>query len=62
MDRFLVLQISHLVLGRSQQGSKLFDNLSAFRSCFFMNTFPILMGISTFLMIVAPIMIVNRAI
>ena len=27
-----------MVLARGQQGSKLFDNLSAFQPCFFMNT------------------------
>ena len=51
----LVLQVSHMVLARGQQGSKLFDNLLAFRPCFFMNTLPILMGISAFSMRVAPI-------
>ena len=51
----LVLQASHVVLGRGQQGSKLFDKLSAFRPCFFMNTLPILMGFSAFSMRVAPI-------
>ena len=45
-----------MVLARGQQGSKLFDNLSAFRPCFFMNTLPILMGISAFSMIMTPIM------
>ena len=40
-----VLQVSHMVLERSQQGSKLFDNLLAFRPCFFMNTLLILMRI-----------------
>ena len=39
-----------MVLARRQQGSKLFDNLLAFRPCFFMNTLPILMGISAFSM------------
>ena len=53
----LVLQVSHVVLARFQQGSKLFDNLSAFRPCFFMNTLPILMGISAFSMRVAPIIL-----
>ena len=46
-----------MVLARGQQGSKFFDNLSAFRPCFFMNTLPILMGISAFLMRVAPIIL-----
>ena len=46
-----------MVLARCQQGSKLFDNLSSFRLCFFMNTLPILMGISAFLMRVAPIIL-----
>ena len=46
-----------MVLARGQQGSKLFDNLSAFRPCFFMNTLPILMGISEFSMRVAPIIL-----
>ena len=53
----LVLQVSHMVLETGQQGSKLFDNLSAFRPCCFMNTFPILMGISAFSMRVAPIIL-----
>ena len=44
-----------MVLVRGQQGCKLFDNLSAFRQCFFMNTLPILMKISAFSMRVAPI-------
>ena len=34
------------MLARGQQGSKPFDNLSAFRPCIFMNTLSILMGIS----------------
>ena len=34
------------MLARGQQGSKPFDNLSAFRPCIFMNTMSILMGIS----------------
>ena len=46
-----------MVLARGQQGSKLFDNLSAFRPCFFTNTLPILMGISAFSMRVAPIIL-----
>ena len=53
----LVLQVSHVVLARGQQGSKLFDDLSAFRSCFFVNTLPILMGILAFSMRVAPIIL-----
>ena len=44
-----------MVLARGQQGSKLFDNLSAFRQCFFMNTLPILVGISAFSMRMTPI-------
>ena len=46
-----------MVLARGQQGSKLFDNLSAFRPCFFMNTLPILMGISAFSMRMTPIIL-----
>ena len=46
-----------MVLARGQQGSKLFDNLLAFRPCFFMNTLPILMGISAFLMRMTPIIL-----
>ena len=53
----LVLKLSHMVLARDQQGSKLFDNLSAFRPCFFMNTLPILMWPSAFSMRVAPIIL-----
>ena len=52
-----VLQVSHVVLTRGQQGSKLFDNLSAFWPCFSMNTLPILMWISAFSMRVAPIIL-----
>ena len=47
-----------MVLARGQQGSKLFDNLSAFRPRFFTNTLPILMGISGFSMRVAPTCII----
>ena len=46
-----------MVLARGQQGSKLFDNLLAFRPCFFMNTLPILMGISAFSMRMTPIIL-----
>ena len=46
-----------MVLARGQQGSKLFDNLSAFRPCFFMNTLPILMRISAFSMRMTPIIL-----
>ena len=46
-----------MVLARGQQGSKLFDNLSAFRPCLFMNTLPILMGILVFSMRVVPIIL-----
>ena len=46
-----------MVLARGQQGSKLFDNLSAFWPCFFMNTLPILMENSAFSMKVAPIIL-----
>ena len=46
-----------MVLARGQQGSKLFDNLSAFRPCFFMNTLLILMGISAFSMRMTPIIL-----
>ena len=53
----LVLQVSHGVLARGQQGSKLFDNLSTFRPCFFMNTLPILMEILAFSMRLAPIIL-----
>ena len=53
----LVLQVSHMILARGQQGSKLFDNLSAFQPCFFMNNLPILMGISAFSMRVAPLIL-----
>ena len=45
------------MLGRGQQGSKPFDNLSAFRPCIFMNTLSILMGISELSMRVAPIIL-----
>ena len=45
------------MLARGQQGSKPFDNLSAFRSCIFMNTLSILMGISEISMRVAPIIL-----
>ena len=50
MDRFIGFT-------RGQQGSEVFDNLLAFRPCFFMNTLPILMGISAFSMRVAPIIL-----
>ena len=53
----LVLLVSHVVLARGQQGSKLFDNLSPFWPCFFMNTLLILMGIWVFSMRVAPIIL-----
>ena len=46
-----------MVLARGQQGSKLFDNLSAFRPCFFMKTLPILMGISAFSMRMTPLIL-----
>ena len=46
-----------MVLARGQQGSKLFDNLLAFRPCFFMITLPILMGISAFSMRMTPIIL-----
>ena len=36
---------------------KLSDNLSAFPLCFFMNTLPILMGVSAFSMRIAPIIL-----
>ena len=45
------------MLARGQQGSKPFDNLSAFRPCTFMNTLSVLMGISELLMRVAPIIL-----
>ena len=45
------------MLARGQQGSKPFDNLSAFRPCIFMNTVSILMGISELSMKVAPIIL-----
>ena len=45
------------MLARGQQGSKPFDNLSAFRPCIFMNTLSILMGISELSMRVAPIIL-----
>ena len=45
------------MLARGQQGSKPFDNLSAFRPCIFMNTLSISMGISEFSMRVAPIIL-----
>ena len=45
------------MLARGQQGSKPFDNLSAFRPCNFMNTLSILMGISELSMRVAPIIL-----
>ena len=45
------------MLARGQQGSKPFDNLSAFLPCIFMNTLPILMGISELSMRVAPIIL-----
>ena len=51
------INLLHLVLARGQQGSKLFDNLSAFRPCFFTNTLPIFMGISASSMRVAPIIL-----
>ena len=57
----LVLQVSHVVLARGQEGRKLFDNLSAFRPCFFMKTLPILMGISAFSMRVAPIILFPKS-
>ena len=53
----LVLQVSHMVLARGQQGSKLFDNLLAFHPYFFMNTLPILMETSAFSIKVAPIIL-----
>ena len=34
----------HVVLARGQQGSRPFDNLSAFRPCIFMNTLSLLDG------------------
>ena len=46
-----------MVLARGQQGSKLFDYLSAFRPCYFMNTFLILMGILAFSMRMTPIIL-----
>ena len=46
-----------MVLARGQQGSKPFDNLSAFRPCIFMNTLSMLMGISELSMRVAPIIL-----
>ena len=58
----LVLQVSHVVLARGQQGNNYFDNLSAFWPCFFIKTLPILTGFSAFLMRVAPIMIGNQTI
>ena len=45
------------MLARGQQGSKPFDNLSAFLPCIFMNTLPILMGISELSMRVAPMIL-----
>ena len=45
------------MLARGQQGSKPFDNLSAFWPCIFMNTLSILMGISELSMRVAPIIL-----
>ena len=45
------------MLARGQQGSKPFDNLSAFRPCIFMNTLSILMGISELSMRVASIIL-----
>ena len=42
------------MLVRGQQGSKPFDNLSAFQPCIFMNALSILMGISELSMRVAP--------
>ena len=45
------------MLARDQQGSKPFDNLSAFQPCIFMNTLSILMGISELSMRVAPIIL-----
>ena len=45
------------MLARGQQGSKPFDNLSAFRPCIFMNTLSISMGISELSMRVAPIIL-----
>ena len=45
------------MLARGQQGSKPFDNLSAFRPCIFMNTLSILMGILELSMRVAPIIL-----
>ena len=45
------------MLVRDQQGSKPFDNLSAFRPYIFMNTLSILMGISELSMRVTPIIL-----
>ena len=45
------------MLARGQQGSKPFDNLSAFRPCICMNTLSILMGISELSMREAPIIL-----
>ena len=45
------------MLARGQQGSKTFDNLSAFRPCIFMNTLSILMGVLKLKMTVAPIIL-----
>ena len=45
------------MLARGQQGSKPFDNLSAFRPCIFINTLSILMGISELSMRVTPIIL-----
>ena len=53
----LVLQVSHMVLARGQQGSKLFDNLLAFWPCFFILYFAILIRISAFSMRVSPIIL-----
>ena len=52
----LVLHVSHMVLARDQQGSELFDK------CISMNTLPILIEFSAFLLKVAPIMIGNHTI
>ena len=45
------------MLARGQQGSKPFDNLSAFRPCIFRNTLSILMGILELSMKEAPIIL-----
>ena len=45
------------MLARGQQGSKPFDNLSAFRPCIFINTLSLFDGISELSMRVAPIIL-----